>query len=159
MRIREAGVGDAGALTRVARLAKASWGYPEAWLAEWEPILTISPEYVRGHRVLVAEEGGSSLGFAALVEGPSGAQVDHLWVLPEHHGAGVGRALLERVLAEAAERGWDSVRVESDPHARPFYERLGGVWIEDVPAPVAGTDRRLPVLRLPARRASDPAAP
>ncbi len=149
MRIRAARIEDADALTRIAHVAKASWGYPEAWLAEWAPILTITADYLRAHRVLVAEEEGDTLGFAALEDGPGGPEVGHLWVLPERQGGGVGRALVRRILIEARRRGWNSVRVESDPNARAFYERLGGIWIGDVPAPVAGVDRHLPVLQLP----------
>lgn len=149
MRIRAARMGDADVLTRIAREAKASWGYPEAWLIAWEPTLTISTEYLGAHRVLVAESDGVALGFVALEQGPSGPEMGHLWVLPEAQGRGVGRALVRRVQLEAGRLGWDSVRVESDPNARPFYERMGGIWIGDVAAPVAGVDRHLPVLRLP----------
>jgi GNAT superfamily N-acetyltransferase len=149
MRIRAARIEDADALTRIAHVAKASWGYPDAWLIEWAPILTITANYLRAHRVLVAEEG-ESLGFGALELGPSGPEVGHLWVLPDAQGRGVGRALVRRLLRDARRLGWESVRVESDPHARPFYERMGGIWVGNVPAPVAGVDRHLPVLQLPA---------
>jgi GNAT superfamily N-acetyltransferase len=149
VRIRRARVADAEALTDIARAAKASWGYPDAWLTAWESVLTLTADYLRTNQVLVAEEGGERVGFASLEDGPSGPEIGHLWVAPARQGHGVGRALVRRVLLEARRRGWDSVRVESDPNARPFYERLGGIWIGEVAAPVAGTERRLPVLQLP----------
>lgn len=49
----------------------------------------------------------------------------------------------------AADHGWASMRVVSDPHAQRFYERMGAVQIGEVDAPVGGTDRVLPVLSLP----------
>jgi len=150
MHVRRARSEDTEVLTHIARAAKASWGYPEAWLEEWAPILTITADYLRDNHVLVAEDEGGPLGFAALEHGPGGPELGHLWVHPDRQGRGTGRALLRRLLLEARRRGWDSVRVESDPHALAFYARMGGILVGDVPAPVAGTERRLPVLQLPA---------
>ena len=45
LQIRRALSGDSERLTQIARAAKAHWGYPEAWLAAWKPILRITPEY------------------------------------------------------------------------------------------------------------------
>jgi hypothetical protein len=47
----------------------------------------------------------------------------------------------------ARERGGHELRIESDPYAEPFYERLGAVRVGETPAPVAGVERCLPVLR------------
>ncbi len=75
------------------------------------------------------------------------AEIEHLWVDPACQGAGIGRALLEAALEIARRSGAESVRVESDPNARSFYERMGGRYMQEVPAPVLGIDRTLPVLR------------
>src|SRR5262249_11759021 len=45
LRIRRALPADADRLSEIARTAKAHWGYPDAWLTAWAPILTITPEY------------------------------------------------------------------------------------------------------------------
>ena len=62
-------MGEAARLTRLARLAKASWGYPEAWLREWEPELEISADYIRLNDVFVAESEGRLLGVVGVGEG------------------------------------------------------------------------------------------
>ena len=46
LRIRRALPGDSDRLSQIARAAKGHWGYPEAWLTAWEPVLRIKPEYV-----------------------------------------------------------------------------------------------------------------
>jgi N-acetylglutamate synthase-like GNAT family acetyltransferase len=147
VKIRRAEARDAPELTRVARAAKASWGYPEAWLREWQPQLTISEPYVRRHTVLAAEDDGRIVAMAALEDGPEGMELAHLWVLPDVQGRGVGRALFTCVADLARERGGHELRIESDPYAEPFYERLGAVRVGETPAPVAGVERCLPVLR------------
>lgn len=153
--VRRARADEAGTLTDVARAAKASWSYPAAWLEAWSPQLTFTADYVRRHAVYVAEVDGAIAGVAAL----EGAEVAHLWVRPDRQGGGVGRALLERLVEQARERGWTELRVVSDPNARPFYERFGAVLVDEVPAPVAGVDRKLPVLDLPVRRRRRSAEP
>ena len=45
---------DAERLTALAREAKAHWGYPAAWLEVWRDALTITPDYIETHTVLVA---------------------------------------------------------------------------------------------------------
>lgn len=147
--IRSAEPTDSSALTRVAREAKASWGYPADWLREWEETLSFPPDYILRHTVLMAELEGRVVGVGALEETPNGLEVGHLWVLPEAQGHGVGRALLERMVELARERGARSLRIESDPNARAFYERFGAVLVGESAAPVGGTARMLPVLELP----------
>lgn len=52
----------------------------------------------------------------------------HIDVLPEHQGAGHGRALIETFLAALAERDVRAVHLGMDPgneRARGFYDRLG----------------------------------
>lgn len=81
---------DSVELTRVARAAKASWGYPAAWLREWESELAISPEYIRNNGVFVAESEGRIVGVVGVEEGPEGPEIGHLWVAPEGQGQGWG---------------------------------------------------------------------
>ncbi len=148
MEIRRAGEGDAAELTQLARTAKASWGYPEAWLREWEPELTISAEYIAANAVFMVDDGDGPVGVVAVGEGPDGPEIAHLWIAPDCQGQGLGRRLVNHARQVAKEHGWSSLRILSDPYAQPFYERLGAVHTGDEPAPVAGTPRTLPVMRL-----------
>jgi hypothetical protein len=63
--IRKAKNSEAEELTQQARRAKASWGYPEAWLREWEPHFKFSSDYIDSHSVLVARNGNTLVGAIA----------------------------------------------------------------------------------------------
>jgi len=147
MTIRDARPSEAAALTRLAKSAKASWGYPDEWLDAWEDDLTFSPELVESGNVYVAESKGEICGVIGIERGPDGPEISHLWIEPSAQGKGVGRSLMDFALQFAQDNGWGALCVESDPFARPFYEKMGAVWIGDRDAPVAGTPRSLPILR------------
>ena len=139
---------EAAELTRLARQSKAAWGYPDAWLREWESELEISAEYIQRNAVFVAELEGSLVGVIGVGVGPEGPEIGHLWISAGSQGQGLGRALVDRAREVAAQEQWTSLRIVSDPYAQPFYERLGAVPVGEIEAPVAGTERTLPVLRL-----------
>jgi GNAT superfamily N-acetyltransferase len=148
VRLRPADASDASELTAIACAAKRHWGYPEPWLEAWVPALTITPEYVAAHTVIVAEQGCEAVGFAGLSDAGTHWELDHLWVLPAFHGRGLGRRLFETMLEEVRVRRPGVVRIEADPFAASFYERCGARQVGTVPAPVLGTPRELPLLEI-----------
>lgn len=92
--------------------------------------------------VLMAEADGRSVGFAlffpnySTFEGKPGIYLEDLYVMPEHRGRGLGKALLVALAKLAVQRGcarleW-SVLDWNEPSIR-FYESLGAVakkeWI------------------------------
>jgi ribosomal protein S18 acetylase RimI-like enzyme len=161
LRLRRAAPIEAPQLTALARAAKASWGYPAEWLDEWQGVLTLGEDYIATHEVLVAETApadGSLLGVCALEEHESDWTLEHVWVAPSVHRAGVGRALVQRALAIAGGRRPGSVvRVESDPQAAGFYRRLGAREAGAVPAPMPGAPARvLPVFEFTVPAIRDP---
>jgi GNAT superfamily N-acetyltransferase len=147
VRIRDARPGDAEALTRIAVAAKASWGYPAEWVDRWRSELTITPEYVRTRRVLVAvDEDGSPCGLIALGATGGAAEIEHLWVEPSAQRRGIGAALLRAVLADDSSH---PLRILSDPHAVQFYRRHGAREVGSVAAPMPGAPERvLPVMEI-----------
>lgn len=148
-RIRRALPSEAGELTRLARAAKASWGYPAEWLSAWREELTIPPEYVSRHQVFVADTGNDLAGVAALELANGDAVLENVWVASAYQGQGIGAALVRHGLALARETGHKAVRVTADPNAAGFYEHLGGRVTGSVKAAMPGMpDRVLPVLEL-----------
>jgi predicted N-acetyltransferase YhbS len=147
IQFRSATGADAPALTALARRAKASWGYPPAWLAAWEGDLTLTPDYLEYHRAFVAEREGQVVGVVVLEEHPARWSLEHVWVDPDAQGRGTGRALVEHALAVAVAYRQGPVEVVSDHFAGPFYERLGAVRVGAQPAPMPeADDRMLPIL-------------
>lgn len=55
VRLRSATAEDAPVLTQLIFRAKAYWGYPAEWMDAWCEDLTITPEYIGRHRVILAE--------------------------------------------------------------------------------------------------------
>jgi GNAT superfamily N-acetyltransferase len=124
----------ANTLTRIASAAKAHWGYPEQWMERWRDALTITPEFIRRNEVHVGE--GRRI------------ELEHLWVLPERMGAGVGRALFEHAVRTAASLGAGVVGIEADPNAEGFYRRMGARRVGEIVYEIDGRERVLPLLAM-----------
>jgi putative acetyltransferase len=75
-----------------------------------------------GRYVVVAELSGRPVGFAEL---EAGGHIDRLYVSADHQGTGIGRALLESLLAEARQRGLPRLFVEASITAQPFFATRG----------------------------------
>lgn len=84
--------------------------------------------------VVVAEDGGATVGFALFFHtfstflGLPGLYLEDLFVLPEHRGHGIGRALLQHLAQLSVERGCGRLEwavLDWNGDAIRFYERLG----------------------------------
>jgi len=83
---------------------------------------------------IIAEDDGQPIGFALFFHNYStflaqpGLYLEDLFVVPEKRGAGVGRALLERLAQIAVERGCGRLEwavLDWNVDAIRFYQRLG----------------------------------
>ena len=79
----------------------------------------------RGARVLAVLEEGKPVAFAQLEHDGEGAEITHVYVAPEHRGAGRGTAMT-RAAVEAAGDVRD-LWITADDEGRPkaLYDRLG----------------------------------
>lgn len=111
----------------VAELEQSVFGN-EAWSAEMLCSEMAAPPGTRYY--LVAEDGGELVGYGGLLGVPGGLQADvvTLAVAAGRWGRGIGTALLNGLLAEAAQRGcrdvFLEVRVDND-RAQRLYRRHG----------------------------------
>ncbi|MDJ0956419.1 MAG: GNAT family N-acetyltransferase [Arenicellales bacterium] len=143
--IRSAVLADADKLTEIAHTAKQHWGYPDAWIELWQKDLTVTPQYIDENTIYVAECDHHVAGFVSLDMQDNEAEIDHLWVLPEYMGLGIGRQLVYCALDHCKSRGVERLKVVSDPNATDFYRRMGAVQqgqVASTPAP-----RKLPLLQ------------
>ena len=106
---------DADNLTQLAHNAKRHWGYPEHWIQHWQDDLTITPDFVATNQVFVAEEDDQVLGFYALIIRQDKAELDHMWVAPEHIGSGVGKQLFLYSVSEMDGKSRSLPRLTIDP--------------------------------------------
>ena len=149
LRMRPALPGDSERLSQLARAAKAHWGYPEAWLAAWTPVLRITPEYVERQLVYVAARDHETVGFYALEPRGDRWSLEHFWVDPRWHGRGVGLYMYGHALDRVRAIRPGVMVIEADPYAAGFYARMGAQRTGTVPAPVEGDpDRTLPVFEV-----------
>jgi GNAT superfamily N-acetyltransferase len=154
LEIRRAAPDDAARLTAIARAAKAHWRYPTAWLAAWEPVLTITPDYIRREIVFVGMRDGKPIGFYVLEPRGERWSLEHMWVEPDKHGCGAGRSLFAHALGTVRTLRPGVLVIESDPFAAGFYARMGARQTGTVAAPMDGDpDRRLPLFEIDSRDA------
>jgi N-acetylglutamate synthase-like GNAT family acetyltransferase len=147
--IRRAHSTEAEVLTAIAQTAKRHWNYPEDWIAQWKLDLTITPEFITDNEVYVALVDGQIAGCCALVLTDSLAEIEHMWMQPEHMGSGIGRALFAHAKRRAEERGASVLELSADPNAEGFYARLGAQRIGEISAGMTGEeDRVLPRMRI-----------
>jgi predicted N-acetyltransferase YhbS len=148
VRIRAAAPSDAEDATRLAHLAKGSWGYPAEWMSAWEAELRVSEAYLEENRAWCAEVEGSVAGVCSLERLDAAWEIGFLWVDPVRQGCGIGQRLTEVALEEARRVNprWP-IRVLSDPNATSFYERMGAARVGAQRAPMPGAlSRELPIL-------------
>src|SRR5215207_4819059 len=137
---------EADKLTQVALAAKRHWGYPEHWIEIWLPQLTFSAEYFRANESWVGVVDGIPVGFYTLLDIHRNAWMENLWVMPEFIGKGIGRELFLHAVELARERGYEIIRLEADPNAVGFYEKMGMHKIGERDSQVDGQPRSLPIM-------------
>ena len=135
------------ALSELCLRSKAYWGYDAAFMAACVPALTLTPDDLDAGPFVVAESHGRAAGLAQITGTPNAMEIDLLFVDPEFIGTGCGRILFDWCVEQAADLGAETLRIEADPGAAPFYEKMGAVRIGDAPS-TAIEGRRLPLLEM-----------
>ena len=112
---------------QIAYMLERMYG-PEALRAQVEE---------RGHAFLLArDDAGAPRGYVSyeLDYRPGVTKIHKLYVVPEGHRGGTGRALAEAVAAAARAAGQQALRldVNRDNPAVGFYERLGFAKVDEV---------------------------
>jgi GNAT superfamily N-acetyltransferase len=147
VQIRKATIADAATLTAIAHAAKRHWGYAEQWFDVWHEALTIAESTVDQMPVFVADLDGQTVGFYALETNGNDLWLEHLWIVPDLLGRGIGSRLFAHAVDVARTSGAKWLTIESDPYAEGFYLRMGARRSGTVSAPMPGApDRCLPVL-------------
>lgn len=124
-------------LEAVLRVGRETWpatyepiagaDYVAMGLAKWWTTDAVIPA-IRVGRTLIADDDGAVLGMASY-----GTQEDQLvlwklYILPDHQGRGIGRRLLDEVVARGAQLGHAELHVsylDGNEQAGRFYERNG----------------------------------
>ena len=128
--IRLARPDEAAALSALAFRSKAHWGYSEEFMAACRDELSYAAEQIDApqYTFCVCTVNESVIGFHALERLNSQvAELEALFVEPEHIGRGVGKALIEHAKEYARQLGASSLVIQGDPNAEKFYLAAGAV--------------------------------
>lgn len=147
--IRPAMAADSEKLTKISFASKRYWGDPEEYFDVWKAELTITPSYISNNTVYVAEDEGQMIGYFALSEVKNDFQagnvlvtaghwLEHIFILPEYVGKGIGTQLMNHLRSLCKARSITRVRIFSDPHARGFYAKNGARYLGESPSSIKG---------------------
>lgn len=134
--IRRADPSDREALVELNRRSALANPSDRAQLMEHPDAIDLPREHLLEHRVLLAMVDGRVQGFATVLPRPDGeAELDALFVEPQAWRRGIGKALVDGCLAEAARGGAKALHVIGNPHAQAFYDACGFATcgIKDMP--------------------------
>jgi len=137
---------EAATLSGIAWAAKAFWNYPSDWMEHWREQLTITPIFIAENEAFAAIIDRQTVAFHALLQRANVLRLEHLWVLPNWMGQGIGRALFTHAAERAVARGALSLTIEADPNAEAFYRRMGAVRSGMITTEIDGRPRELPIL-------------
>jgi GNAT superfamily N-acetyltransferase len=144
--IRLAGLAECNRLTDISLRSKGYWGYDETFMVAVRDAMTIDAKTFETDDVFAIECAGAVVGFFSLTKERPLSYVDHFLIDPPAIRRGIGRAAWRQLESIARRLGIATLRVNSDPHARGFYEAMGMRHVADAPSEVFGSSRLLPVL-------------
>ena len=146
--IRRAKPEEANILSQIAIAAKRHWNYPEHWMQLWIPQLTFNATYFEENESWAAELDGTVIAFHTLQERDGHGWLENIWVSPVHIGKSVGRQLFEHATGLARQRGYIILRLEAEPNAVGFYEKMGMRKIGQYQYELEGQPRILPIMEI-----------
>jgi GNAT superfamily N-acetyltransferase len=123
--VRDADPDEGERLREIAIASKASWGYDLARVREWAAAGDFTPEGLARTGAFVAEVDGVIAAWAALIPRGEVAWLEDLWVDPAWMRRGIGAVLFAAAAERARATGARRLEWEAEPHALPFYERMG----------------------------------
>lgn len=135
IQLKKATVAD---LPTIQKIAKVTWGptythiigeeQVEYMLGKMYNIDALQAQLAQGHKFLIAEQGSKKVGFASYSRDEGDAfHLHKLYVLPEIHGQGVGKLLMNEVVSKVRAEGGKYLRLNVNRYnkAKDFYESAG----------------------------------
>jgi len=140
---------EAEILSQIAITAKRHWNYPEQWMKLWIPQLRFGPAYFEAKESWAAESADHTvIAFYTLQDRDGIAWLENIWVLPEYMGQGIGKDLFTDALSRARALGYKILRLEAEPNAIGFYEKMGMRKVGEYEYELDGQPRILPIMEI-----------
>ncbi|WLD94705.1 GNAT family N-acetyltransferase [Alkalihalobacillus sp. AL-G] len=144
--IRPARLEEAQYLSALALESKVCWDYSEDFIDSCVEDLTINEQYITDNYVFVLEDQSNIIGFFSFKKEPERSWLDFLYLHPVYIGRGYGKIIWNNVVEKAKQLKIETFTIDSDPNAKPFYEKMGAVLIGETPS-TAIEGRMLPLLK------------
>lgn len=147
--IRRARQSEYDTLTTISFRSKSYWQYPQEFFIIWQQELTITADYIAANDVFLYENDTAIVAYYSLVELSedilladilleSGFWLEHMFVMPEYIGQGIGRQLFDHCRHRLELSGATKLKILADPCAQKFYEKMGCRFIENYPSTIVG---------------------
>jgi ribosomal protein S18 acetylase RimI-like enzyme len=126
--LRDAGLADHEEIERVFRRASLSNENDRGHLLQHPEWLALPEDGIREGRMRLAiDETDVVVGFATFLIADGGAELEDLFVDPEHRRRGIAELLVLDISGRVREMGFETLEVTANPHAIAFYEAMGFV--------------------------------
>jgi len=134
METRSARESDLGTIEAVVRAAAMVWDEDRPFLEAHPDAIEVPVELVKRGQVRVAVQSEAVVGFSSYVISDATTwEVEDLFVRPDLMRQGIGRRLVDDMVASAVRAGCNRLEVTANPQALGFYEKLGFVAVGVVP--------------------------
>lgn len=164
--IRRAKASDALFLTSISLGAKRYWNYSEEYVETWHDELTITEQYIEENRVFVAQKKDTIIGYCSMVEVKEecwkneifikpGYWLEHIFIRPAYIRSGIGSKLIEELTYYCRENNIENLNILSDSNVNGFYDKIGAIYIKDMPSTSQGREVCLFKLHIPQRNTSE----
>lgn len=125
--VRTAGLDDVAAVRDIYRRSSLSNEGDRAVLLAHPDALELDATAIRLGHTRVALDGSTIVGFATIVVHDATAELEDLFVDPDHMRQGIARLLIADAVARARSSGVGRIGVTANEHAHPFYSAVGFV--------------------------------
>lgn len=129
---------DAKMLTDLCIASKRIWNYPPEYFQIWEDELTITPNKIESQPIFKGICKNSLVGMYSLIEWEQSFYLEHIFIDPAWIRHGFGSKLIYHALETSKSLGYKTLNVLVDPNARGFYDKLGAIWVKDIPSNIPG---------------------
>ena len=147
MTFRKAEESDAKDLTELTIRSKAYWGYTPEQIAEWRADLTIYPEYIAQEEVYILTIEKVLIGYYSFIRlNHQKVKLDNIFIAPNYIRQGYGNILMNAFFNQVRDRGFKTIRLDSEPNAENFYKKLGFKVIGQLESTLK--NRFLPIMEL-----------
>lgn len=147
MEIAKADPKDSEILTSITKKSKAYWGFSEDVLKGWEPVLTVTKDYIEKNEVVKLVQNEQIIGYYSyFAPDDKTIKLDNMFILPEFIGKGLGKILMNDFLNQAKQSGVAKITLDAEPRAENFYKRFGFETIGQLESSIK--DRYLPIMEL-----------